>query len=89
MKSILRALSLVSALVGQTLMTVPLTVASGLLAPLWAVALFWIINFAAIGVLVRLIYTRKYQLAFMVPVSHLAVFIAILMFGDFVLGWTA
>jgi hypothetical protein len=72
----------------QLVVLVPFTVASGLLAPLWAVITFhvlWLGFAVALGVLLR----RRSRLALAVPLLNAAVLWAGIALGESLLGWTA
>lgn len=62
--------------------------ASGLMAPLWAVVLLgvWWVILTYVGV--RLVQRRSY-LVLLVPVVAIATWFAVMSFGGAVLGWTA
>ncbi|WP_344122464.1 hypothetical protein [Kocuria aegyptia] len=62
--------------------------ASGLMAPLWAIVLLgvWWVVLTLIGV--RLVQRRSY-LVLLVPVVAMATWFGLMTFGGSVLGWTA
>lgn len=62
--------------------------ASGLVAPLWAVALLGVWWLALAYVVVRLVRRRSY-LVLLVPVVAAATWLVVMGFGGAVLGWTA
>jgi hypothetical protein len=72
----------------QLLVLVPFTVASGLLAPLWAVVTLYLLWLAAAAVLVRLA-SRRPLLTPAVPIVNAALLWLALTAGDVLLGWTA
>ena len=62
--------------------------ASGLLAPLWAIAAIYA-GWAAMGVAAYRTWRRRPWLALLIPPATLAIWVAFITFGDVVLGWTA
>jgi hypothetical protein len=72
----------------QIVVLVPFTVASGLLAPLWAVVLFYALGGASVVVLVRTA-QRAPLLAPIVPIVHGLVLFVAITGGEHLLGWTA
>ena len=62
--------------------------AAGLVAPLWAVLLLWVLWVLLLWQLVRL-WRRRPLLSLVVPVVAVALFFAVLTVGEQVLGWTA
>ncbi|MFF0990923.1 hypothetical protein [Kocuria nitroreducens] len=70
------------------LMTGYFYMASGLMAPLWAVLLLglWWLSLTYAGV--QLVKRRSY-LVLLVPVVAAVTWLAVMVFGDQVLGWTA
>ncbi len=83
-----RAAAVVLAVILQAIVLVPFTVASGLLAPLWAIAVFYVLWVIATGALV-LVARRRPLLAPLVPIVNAALLWGGITFGDVVLGWTA
>lgn len=72
----------------QLVVLVPFTVASGLLAPLWAVVGIYALGIAAVTTLVA-VARRRPLLSPLVPIVHAAVLWGVITFGEAVLGWTA
>ncbi len=64
------------------------TLATGLLAPLWAIVVFGLVWLGAVFVLVRLA-RRRPQLSPLVPLGNALLLWAGLAAGDVLLGWTA
>lgn len=62
--------------------------ASGLMAPLWAVSLLLVWWLVLVYAVVRLVRRRSY-LVLLVPVVAAATWFAVMGFGGAVLGWTA
>lgn len=60
---------------------------SGLVAPLWGVVLLWALWLAGAVLIWRLRPTPR--LAIWVPLAAIVVWVAVVTFGDLVLGWTA
>jgi hypothetical protein len=72
----------------QLVALVPFTVASGLLAPLWAIVGFYLLWLVAAAALVGV--ARRWPLAApLVPSLNLAVLWAGITLGERLLGWTA
>ena len=65
------------------------TLATGLLAPLWAVAAFVVIWIGALVWLIALLRSPRPWLAVIVPFANAAFMFLALYLGDVVLGWTA
>lgn len=85
---VLRGVAVAVAAIGQLIVLVPFTVASGLLAPLWAVvALYAIWTLSAAG-LVLLARTRPFA-TLLVPMANAALWWLVITIGERVLGWTA
>jgi len=86
-----RPLAILAIAVGftmQLVVGVPFTVASGLLAPYWAVIAFYVLWIACAAVAIRL--ARRRPLATpLVPLANAAVLWLGLTTGDVFLGWTA
>lgn len=72
----------------QLVVLVPLTVASGLLAPAWAVVLFHLLWLAAAVAFVRTARSKPTATP-LVPLANAALLWAGLTLGDLWLGWTA
>jgi hypothetical protein len=72
----------------QLVVAVPFTLGFGLLAPPWGIATAWILWFAAVAGLV-VVARRRPLLAPMVPLVNAGLLVALVTFGEFVLGWTA
>jgi hypothetical protein len=84
----LAAAVVVVAAILQLLVLVPFTIASGLLAPLWAVIALHLLWLTATVVLVRFARTRPFVTP-AVPVANAALLWLVLTLGDVLLGWTA
>lgn len=86
-----RPLAILAIAVGfimQLVVGVPFTVASGLLAPLWAVVAFYMLWIACAAVAIRL--ARRRPLATpLVPLANATLLWLSLTAGDVFLGWTA
>jgi hypothetical protein len=85
---IARILVVAAAGVAQLVVLVPFTVASGLLAPLWAIVLFYVLWLVAAFVLVRLARRRPFVTP-LVPVANAALLWLAISAGEAWLGWTA
>jgi hypothetical protein len=72
----------------QLVVLVPFTVASGLVAPLWAIVGFYLLWGAAAAVLV-VVARRRPTAALLVPIANLAVLWGGITLGEQLLGWTA
>ncbi|MEX2533047.1 MAG: hypothetical protein WD360_03700 [Nitriliruptoraceae bacterium] len=86
-----RPLAIVAIAVGfvmQLVVGVPFTVASGLLAPLWAVVVFYVLWIACATVAVRLAHRRPLATP-LAPLVNAALLWLSLTAGDVFLGWTA
>lgn len=81
------AVAVTAAIVGQLVVLVPFTVASGLLAPLWAIALLYAVWVAAALALIP-VARRRPLAAPLVPVANAVLLVAILAAGAAWLGWT-
>ena len=75
------------AAVGQFIVLVPFTVASGLLAPLWAIVALYAIWAAAAAGLVLLARTRPFATP-LVPIVNMALWWLVMTIGERFLGWT-
>lgn len=83
-----RIVTVAVAYVAQAVVLVPFTVASGLIAPLWAVVGLYAVWAAATVLLVRTARRRPFA-APLVPLANAAVLWLVIMLGERVLGWTA
>jgi hypothetical protein len=83
----LRGAAVVVAAVGQFIVLAPFTVASGLLAPLWAIVALYAIWAAAVAGLVLLARTRPFA-TLLVPIANIAVWWLVMTTGERILGWT-
>lgn len=84
----LRIAAIVLAVAGHVILLVPFTVASGLLAPLWAVIGFHALWLAAAVILVRT--ARRRPLACpLVPVAYGVLLWVLIAAGGAWLGWSA
>jgi hypothetical protein len=83
-----RILAIVVAVALQAVVGVPFTVASGLLAPGWAVVAFSVLWLAFTVVLVA-VARRRPLTAPLVPLANGLVLVLALTAGDIWLGWTA
>jgi hypothetical protein len=75
------------AVVLQLIVLVPFTVASGLLAPLWAIITLYVVWLVAATALVA-VARRRPLAAPLVPIVNAAVLWGVITFGGAVLGWT-
>lgn len=66
----------------------PFYLASGLVAPGWAVVLLWL-TWIALAVLIVLLWRRRPPLALLVPPGALALILLVITAGEQLLGWTA
>ena len=71
----------------QLLVLVPFTVASGLLAPPWAVAMLYVLWIAASAVLV-VAARRRPLVTPVVPVINAGLLLAVVTVGEQLLGWS-
>jgi hypothetical protein len=76
------------AAIGQFIVFVPFTVASGLLAPLWAIVVLYAIWAGATAGLVLLARTRPFA-TLLVPIANMALWWLVMTIGERFLGWTA
>jgi hypothetical protein len=83
----LRGAAVAVAAVGQFIALVPFTVASGLLAPLWAILALYAIWAVAVAGLVLLARTRPFA-TLLVPIANIAVWWLVITTGERFLGWT-
>ncbi len=83
----LHAAVIALAVAGQLVVAMPFTVATGLLAPLWAIVLAWALWIAAAAVLV-LVARRRPLLTPVVPVVNAALLWGLVSLGERLLGWT-
>lgn len=84
----LAALVLTVAVVLQLVVLVPFTVASGLVAPLWAVAVLYVLWGGAAATL-ALVARRRPTATPLVPIANAAVLWFVITAGEAWLGWTA
>jgi hypothetical protein len=83
----LRIAAVVVAAAMQLVVLVPFTVASGLLAPLWAIVGFYVLWLA--GAVVLVVTARRRPLATpLVPIANAALLWLGLTLGGLLLGWT-
>lgn len=87
--SALKVTAGVVACAAEAVLLVPFTVASGLLAPLWAVVMFYMVGAVAFVSLILLLRKRFLVWSLLVPFIHAIVFVSALTFGDIFLSWTA
>ena len=76
------------AVIGQAVVLVPFTVASGLVAPMWAVMIFYVMGAASVVLLWRTARSRPLA-APLVPIANAALLAAAVTAGETWLGWTA
>jgi hypothetical protein len=87
-RRVLRTVAMGIAIALQAVLLVPFTVASGLLAPLWAVIVLYLLWLVAAGTL--WVVARHQPLAApLVPLANGSLLFGLLVFGESVLGWTA
>ncbi len=60
---------------------------SGLMAPMWAVGILWVVWVALLVAVIRL-WRRPWMVVWVAVASYL-IWAGVMLFGDFVLGWTA
>lgn len=84
----LRMAAVVVAALGQLVVLVPFTVASGLMAPLWAIVVLSVLWLVEAIVLVG-VARRRPLLAPLVPIAGYALWWVTLAAGGRFLGWTA
>lgn len=85
---LLRVAAIVLAAALQLVVLVPFTVASGLVAPLWAMLALYVLWAAAVLLLVRT--ARRQPLAApLVPVANAVLLWLAITLGELALGWTA
>jgi hypothetical protein len=72
----------------QLVVAVPFTVAMGLLAPLWAIVVAWVVWLAAAALLVVTVRRRPLR-APIVPIVNAGLLFGFVTLGEAVLGWTA
>lgn len=87
-RDVLRVVAITLAVAGQAVVAVPFTAASGLLAPLWGVAIAWVLWVASAVALV-LVARRRPFAAPLVPVANAALLWLLITIGGAVFGWTA
>lgn len=78
----------VVAVVGQLIVLVPFTVASGLVAPLGGVVALYVV-WAAFAAGLYLLWRRHPVLTPLVPLANLGVLLGVITLGERVLGWSA
>jgi hypothetical protein len=86
--SLIDRLLVVVAVLLQAVVLVPFTIASGLLAPLWAVIGFYLLWAVGALVLFRLA-RRRPKVTPLVPIVNALVLAGLISLGEFALGWTA
>lgn len=84
----LPALAVAAAVVGQLVVLVPFTVASGLVAPAWAVVALHLLWLVCAALLWRTAHRRPLA-APLVPLGNAGVLWVLVTLGDIALGWTA
>jgi hypothetical protein len=84
----LRLVAVGSAIALQAVVLVPFTVGSGLLAPLWAVVVLYLL-WGASAVALWFTARRRPLAAPLVPLVNAALLFGLVSFGEAVLGWTA
>ena len=87
-RPILPPIAIATAVAMQLVVAMPFTVGLGLLAPLWAIGVGWVLWVFAAGALV-VTARRRPLVTPIVPVTNAALLFAFVTFGDSVLGWTA
>ncbi len=80
--------AVVVAVLGQAVVLVPFTIAIGLVAPAWAVVVFYLLGAAAVALLWRTI-RRRPRLAPLIPIVNAALLAGGVTAGEAWLGWTA
>jgi type IV secretory pathway TrbD component len=71
----------------QLVVAVPFTVGMGLVAPLWAIVVGWVLWFVAVGGL--FVTARRRPLVTpVVPLVNAAALVALVRLGESMLGWT-
>jgi hypothetical protein len=83
----LRVAAVAAAAVFQFVVLVPFTVASGLVAPLWAVVMLFAIWATAVAGLVLLARNRPFA-TLLVPITNMALWWLVMTIGERFLGWT-
>lgn len=76
------------ATVMQLIVAVPFTIGLGLLAPLPAIVVAWVLWVAA-AVLLVVVARRRPLLTPVIPIVNAGLLAGLVTFGDLVLGWTA
>ena len=84
----LRGAAVVVAVVGQFVVLMPFTVASGLLAPLWAVVVLYAVWAVAMAGLVLIARKRPFA-TLLVPVANMTLWWLVMATGERFVGWTA
>jgi hypothetical protein len=86
-RDLLRAVVVAIAALGQLVVAVPFTAASGLLAPLAGIVMAWVL-WAGCAVAFVLV-ARRWPLATpLVPLVNVGLLALLITFGDLALGWT-
>src|SRR5690625_2466456 len=85
---ILELAAIVLAVVLHLIVAVPFTVGLGLIAPVWAIAVAWVLWLTAAATL-TMIARRRPLLSPTVPVANAVLLYGLITFGESVLGWTA
>jgi hypothetical protein len=89
LRGIFRIMTAFSAVASQVVLVVPFTVGSPLLAPMWAVTVFYLLAVAAVLTLLKLLRSGHLFLSPIVPFTHGLLFFLFMSAGDQFLGWTA
>lgn len=84
---VLPVVTVALAVIAQLIVLVPFTVASGLVAPLWAIVLLYLVWAGAAFLLVR-VARRRPLMAPLVPAANALVLWAVISIGQAWLGWT-
>jgi hypothetical protein len=82
----LAALVVITAIALQVIVLVPFTVASGLVAPLWAMAVLYVVWVMGAGAL-ALVARRRPLATPLVPLVNAAVLWVVITAGEALLGW--
>jgi hypothetical protein len=84
---VVRVLVVAIAALGQLVLAVPCTAASGLVAPLWGIVTAWLLW--AGGATTLVLVARRWPLATpLVPVTNAALLWLLIAVGEHLLGWT-
>lgn len=84
----LRVVVVTIAVALQLITAVPFTVAIGLVAPPWGIAVAWVLWFAAAGMLV-VVARQRPLLTPAIPVTNFVLLFALIWLGERLFGWTA